>query len=212
MTARSDVAFLRSGMSRAEVGAAVAGTGHSRYPVLSPDGESVTGILQTKTLFLDEASADWESLADRPSYVPESMKVADLFRQFRRSRLRMAVVIDEHGKLRGIITLQDLVEQILGRLSEGDPPDELPEWEKDGALSVPGSTPVRRLRDEYGIDIPTSPAYETAGGYALDRLQDVPDGPAAFRDGAYRVTVTETARWRIRRLRFEKVPGEETPA
>jgi Mg2+/Co2+ transporter CorC len=208
MTPRSDVAFLRAGMSRGEVDAVIAAAGFSRYPVLSPDGESVVGILQTKRLFRGDAAEGWEALADKPFYVPESMKVPDLFRQFQRSRLHMAVVIDEHGKLWGVITLHDLVEQILGRLSEGESGGELPEWEKDGALSAPGSTPVRLLRDEYGIDIPMSPSYETAGGYALDRLQDVPEGPVAFLADGYRVTVAETGRFRIRRIRFEKLPPE----
>lgn len=212
MTPRSDVAFLRAGMSRGEVDAVIAEAGFSRYPVLSPDGESVVGILQTKRLFRGDAASGWEALADKPFYVPESMKVPDLFRQFQRSRLHMAVVIDEHGKLWGVITLHDLVEQILGRLSEGEEAGELPELEKDGALSAPGSTPVRLLRDEYGIDIPMSPAYETAGGYALDRLQDVPEGSVAFLADGYRVTVTETERFRIRRMRFEKLPPEPPSA
>jgi Mg2+/Co2+ transporter CorC len=207
MTARSDVAFLRIGMSRPEVDAVIGETGFSRYPVLSRDGESVVGILQTQSLFRAEASGGWETLTDKPGYVPGSMKVADLFRHFQRSRSHMSVVIDEHGKLCGIITLHDVVEQILGRLSEGGESDELPEWEKDGALSVPGATPVRLLRDEYGIDIPMSPAYETAAGFALDRLQDVPQGAVMFQADGYRVTVAETGRFRIRRLRIEKAPG-----
>ncbi len=207
MTTRSDVAFMRIGMSRAEVGTVIGETGFSRYPVLSSDGESVTGILQTQSLFRVETEAGWETLIEKPGYVPDSMKVSDLFRHFQRSRPHMAVVIDEHGKLCGIITLHDVIEQILGRLSDGYEADEMPEWEKDGALSVPGATPVRLLRDEYGIDIPMSPVYETAGGFGLDRLQDVPEGPATFQSDGYRVTVTETGRFRIRRLRFEKVPA-----
>ncbi|MGE5664633.1 MAG: transporter associated domain-containing protein, partial [Deltaproteobacteria bacterium] len=78
------------------------------------------------------------------------------------------------------------------------------EWEKDGALSVPAATPVRVLREEYGIDIPAGATYETAGGYALDCLQYVPEGQVTFRAHGYRVTVAETERFRIRRLRFEK--------
>jgi Mg2+/Co2+ transporter CorC len=205
MTVRSDVAFLRAGMSRTEVDDVIGETGFSRYPVLSADGEAVVGVLRIQTLFGPEAAGGWESLQDKPVYVPDSMKVADLFRQFQRGRAHMAVVIDEHGKLCGIITLHDVVEQILGRISDPDDAGERPEWEKDGALSVPGSTPVRLLRDEYGIDVPMSPAYETAAGYALDRLQDVPAGPVTFDDDGFRVTVTETGRFRIRRLRFEKL-------
>lgn len=207
MTARSDVAFLRRGMTRREVDGVIGSTGFTRYPVLSEDGETVIGVLPTQVLFREEAAGGWEPLLDRPVYVPDSMKVADLFRQFQRSRSHMAVVIDEHGKICGIITLHDVIEQILGRLSESEAAGESPEWEKDGSLSVPASTPVRQLRDEYGIDIPMSPVYETAGGFALDCLQDMPEGAVAFRFGGYRITVVETERFRIRRLRFEKVPA-----
>ncbi len=204
ITPWSEVVSLKEGMSREEVAAVVGDAGFSRYPVLSRGGEEVVGILSSRTLLRPAAGARWESALERPLYVPESMKISDLFRQFRRSRVHLAVAIDEHGKLCGVITLHDLLEKIVGRLAEGAETEPLPEWEKDGALSVPAATPVRVLREEYGIDIPQGATYETAGGYALDCLQYVPEGQVTFRAHGYRVTVSETERFRIRRLRFEK--------
>lgn len=204
MTPWSEVVFLKEGMSREEVAAVAGRAGFSRYPVLSRGGEEVVGILASRDLLRASGEARWESFLERPLYVPESMKISDLFRQFRRSRVHLAVAIDEHGKLCGVITLHDLLERIVGRLAEGAESDPLPEWEKDGALSVPAATPVRVLREEYGIDIPAGATYETAGGYALDCLQYVPEGQVTFRAHGYRVTVAETERFRIRRLRFEK--------
>ena len=204
MTPWSGVVSLKEGMPRDEVAAVVGTAGFSRYPVLSRGGEEVVGILASRDLLGAGGDARWESFLEKPLYVPESMKISDLFRQFRRSRVHLAVAIDEHGKLCGVITLHDLLEKIVGRLAEGAESDPLPEWEKDGALSVPAATPVRVLREEYGIDIPAGATYETAGGYALDCLQYVPEGQVTFRAHGYRVTVAETERFRIRRLRFEK--------
>ncbi len=204
ITPWSEVVFLKEGMSRDEVVAVAGEAGFSRYPVLSSGGEEVVGILASRTLLGAGDAARWESLLEKPLYVPESMKISDLFRQFRRSRVHLAVAIDEHGKLCGVITLHDLLEKIVGRLAEGAEADPLPEWEKDGALSVPAATPVRVLREEYGIEIPPGATYETAGGYALDCLQYVPEGQVTFRAHGYRITVAETERFRIRRLRFEK--------
>lgn len=204
MTPWAEVVFLKEGMSLEEVVAVAGKAGFSRYPVLSAGGEEVVGILASRTLLRSGGAARWESFLEKPLYVPESMKISDLFRQFRRSRVHLAVAIDEHGKLCGVITLHDLLEKIVGRLAEGAEADPLPEWEKDGALSVPAATPVRVLREEYGIDIPPGATYETAGGYALDCLQYVPEGQVTFRAHGYRITVAETERFRIRRLRFEK--------
>jgi len=211
MTPRPRVIFLRQGAPLPEVIRVVGEAGFSRYPVLSAGGEEVVGILPARALFRAGEGTPWDRFLEKPVYVPESMNVADLFGRFRRLRLHMAVVIDEHGMLCGVITMHDLLEKIVGRLAGGAGAGEVPTWEKDGALSVPAATPVRVLRDEYGIDVPLDAAYETAGGYAMDCLQEVPEGRVTFRAHGYRVTVSETEGYRILRLRFEKLPPTGTP-
>jgi CBS domain containing-hemolysin-like protein len=211
MTPWSDVVCLRKGMAHADAAAIVGETGFSRFPVLGRGGQDIDGIVASRSFFRPGAAEQWEPFIEKPVYVPESMNVSDLLRQFQRTRVHMAVVIDEHGKLCGVITIHDLLEEIVGRLAEGAEPPELPEWEKDGALSVPAATPVRLLRDEYGIDIPLGDTYETAGGFALDCLQGVPEGVVTFLAYGYRVTVAETERFRIKRLRFEKTGPTGNP-
>jgi CBS domain containing-hemolysin-like protein len=205
MTPWAEVVFLREGMAYEEVARIAGETGFSRYPVLAAGGEEVVGILTARTLFRKEAVPHWERLLEKPFYVPESMKVSDLFGRFRRMEVHMAIVIDEHGRLCGAITVHDLMEKIVGRLSEGNGPIEAPEWERDGALSVPAAMPVRTLRDDYGIDIPLSDHYETVGGFVMDFLQDVPEGGVTLLAHGYRITVVETDRYRIRRLRLERI-------
>ncbi len=206
MTPRSRVVFLRQGAPLSEVARIVGETSFSRYPVLAGNGEEVVGVLPARSLFLAGEDVPWERFLEKPVYVPESMNMSDLFRRFERVPTHMAIVIDEHGMLCGVITVDDLLEKILGNLAGREADAEVPAREKDGSLVVPASTPVRELRDDYGIDIPSSPVYETAGGFALDCLQDLPEGRVTFRANGYRITVLETEGHRIRRLRFEKIP------
>jgi CBS domain containing-hemolysin-like protein len=211
MTPWPEVVSLRKGMAYAETAAVVGSAGFSRYPVLSRDGDDIVGILSSRSILRTGGEEIWEQFIEKPTYVPESMKVSDLLRQFQRTRVHLAIVIDEHGKLCGVITVHDLLEEIVGRLAEGSESSEVPEWEKDGALSVPAATPIRVLREEYGIDIPLGDTYETAGGFALDCLQDVPEGVVTFLAHGFRITVAETERFRIKRLRFEKAGLTGTP-
>lgn len=211
MTPWAEVVFFKQGTPRDEMAGIVGQSGYSRYPVLSRSGEEVVGIISACSLLRGPAEGRWEDYLEKPMYVPESMKVSDLLRRFRRARVNLAVAIDEHGKLCGVITLHDLVEKIVGRVADGTDPQEGPEWEKDGALSVPAGTPVRVLREEYGISIPLGATYETAGGFVMDYLQDVPEGIVTFLAHGYRITVAETERYRIRRLRIEKTASTETP-
>jgi CBS domain containing-hemolysin-like protein len=211
MTPWGEVVFLEEGSPLSEVTRIVGESGHSRFPVLSRSGEEAVGILSAWSLFRNPPDGRWEGALERPMYVPASMKVSDLLRRFQRAKVHMAVVIDEHGKLCGVITIHDLLEKIVGRLADGSEGQEGPEWEKDGALSVPAATPVRILREEYGIDIPLGATYETAGGFVMDYLQDVPEERVTFLAHGYRFTVAETERYRIRRLRIEKTAPTETP-
>jgi len=206
MTPRSEVVFLREGMSLEEASGVVGESGFSRYPVLSASGEGLVGILSSRELFRRAPGRRWEERLEKPVYVPESLKVSDLLRRFQRTGVHMAVVIDEHGKLCGVITVHDLLERIVGRLATAEKYAEGPDWEKDGSLSVPAATPIRVLREEYGIELPMSPFYETAGGFAMDHLQEIPEGTVTFLAHGYRITVVETAKHRILRLRIEKSP------
>jgi putative hemolysin len=174
--------------------------------VLAENGEDLVGVLPARSLFLASDGASWDRFLEKLFYVPESMDMADLFRRFERVRTHMAIVIDEHGMLSGVITIDDLLEKVLGSLagSHGEESD-APALEADGSLVAPAATTIRELRETYGIDIPESVFYETAGGFALDALQDIPAGKETFLSNGYRVTVLETEGRRILRLRFEKI-------
>ena len=206
MTPRSEVVFLRQGASLGEVTRIVRETSFSRYPVLAENEEELVGVFPARSLFLASEGVSWDRFLEKLFYVPESMGMADLFREFERVRTHMAIVIDEHGMLSGVITVDDLLEKVLGSMAEGCEDDvDAPALEADGSLVAPAATTIRELRETYGIDIPDSPFYETAGGFAQDSLQDIPVGKETFLSHGYRVTVLETEGRRILKLRFEKI-------
>ena len=206
MTPRSEVVFLRQRAPLEEVVRIVRETSFSRYPVLAENGEDPVGVFPARSLFLASEDAPWDRFLEKLFYVPESMGMADLFREFERVQTHMAIVIDEHGMLSGVITVDDLLEKVLGSLA-GSCADgvDAPALEADGSLVAPAATTIRELRETYGIDIPDSSFYETAGGFALDSLQDIPVGKETFLSHGYRVTVLETEGRRILRLRFKKI-------
>lgn len=204
MTPWAETVVLRTSMTFDDVASIVSEDGHSRYPVMSPSGDELVGIILVRSLFRNEARACWTGFVEKPFLVPESMPMTDLFRRFRRERKGVAVAIDEHGKLCGLATVTDLLERIVGSLPDEGPVDARPILEPDGSLSVPGETSVRILREEFGVDIPVSPHYETAAGFVVDALQEVPEQATTFTSAGWRVTVVELERYRIRRLRFER--------
>ena len=205
MTPRAEAVFLRQGAPFEEVARIVRETPFSRYPVLAENGEELVGVFPARSLFLASEGTPWDRFLEKPFYVPESMDMADLFRKFERVQTHMAIVIDEHGMLSGVITVDDLLERILGSLAGNHGDVDAPVWETDNSLVASAATTVREMREAYGIDIPESPFYETAGGFALDALQDIPEGKVTFLSNGYRVSVLETEGRRILRLRFEKI-------
>jgi CBS domain containing-hemolysin-like protein len=117
MTPRSEVVFIRQGVSFDEVARIVRETTFTRYPVLSESGEDLVGVLTARSLVLACEATPWSAFLEKLFYVPESMEMADLFLKFGRARTHMAIVIDEHGMLSGVITIDDVLERILGSLA-----------------------------------------------------------------------------------------------
>src|SRR3569832_575310 len=113
-----------------------------------------------------------------PAYfVPETMQVSRLMKELQRRRIQMAIVINEYGSVEGLVTMEDLVEEIVGEIQdEYDIEDRPVERLKEGSWVIDASLSVRDLRSDYGLPIPDSAEYETLGGFALSQLQNMPKG------------------------------------
>jgi putative hemolysin len=120
----------------------------------------------------------------------------------------MALVIDEHGSVTGLVTLEDLVEQIVGDIQDEYDWEERPvERLRDGSLVVEGTVPAAVLRERYDVPLPESTEFETVAGFMLDRLGSVPKGGEVISVGDYRLTVVDVERNRISKVKIEKVPA-----
>ena len=178
LTHRKYVDILWSDESDAEWAKIIHDTRHSFYPILGENGDDVIGILDAKTYFrLDDRSraAVMEEAVQPPYFVPESIKADDLFREMKRMRRHFMIVMDEYGGMCGIITMNDLIEEIMGDISE-EPEDEadaiIPT--DDGGWIMPGGVPLDVITDELGVELPND-EFETLNGLIFDALGAIPE-------------------------------------
>ena len=181
MTDRGRVRTLPEGASAADVIALAASTGHSRFPVIGEDSDDVVGLVSLRRAVAvpHERRAEVpvvssSLLAPAPS-VPETAPIGPLMVQLRDEGLQMAVVVDEYGGVSGIVTLEDVIEEIVGEVSDEHDQRRLGIRPRpDGTLLVPGTLRPDELKARTGIALPDDGPYDTLGGLVMNELGDIP--------------------------------------
>jgi putative hemolysin len=211
MVPRPEVVALSVELPPEEALAAVIESPYTRYPVYRGSMDDVVGILHVRDLFsaLNDrglAAVQLEELLRPAHKVPETKDLAALLTEFRRTNQHMAVVIDEYGALEGIVTLEDLLEEIVGEIEdEFDLPDESVERLPDGRMRIDGTFPVDDFNEEFGTELPVED-YHTVGGFVFGQLGRAPErGDEVAHDG-FRFKVLEVEGSRIERLEVELPP------
>ncbi len=181
----------------------------SRCPVYKSNPNDIVGILLFKDLirvFADNGPFNLSHFVKPAYFVPETMKVSLLLKEFQRRRTQMAIVVNEYGSVEGLVTMEDLVEEIVGEIhDETDSDEERPvERLKDGSWVIDASMGVRELRSDHDLLIPESPDYETIGGFVLDQMQVLPKGGEFIQSGEYKLTVVDMDGRRINKVKVEK--------
>ena len=138
-----------------------------------------------------------------PLIVPEGKPASELLAEFRSRGIGMALVVDEFGSILGLVTLEDVLEQLVGEIHDEFDLVERPVRLADGALVFDASLNVRDLEMQHGIELPEDPGYATLGGFALAQLGFIPHGGETFDFRGYRFTVLEMDRRRIARLKVQ---------
>lgn len=181
----------------------------SRYPVYRKGLNDLLGILYQKDLLSQVASGKPIRLVDllHPVYyVPEAMKVSLLLKEMQRRRIHMAIVVNEYGSVEGLVTLEDLIEEIVGEIQDEYDTEEKPvERLRDGAFLVDASMPVKDLVAEYALPIPISPEYETLSGFITYQIQGLPRGGEVFYHGDYMFTVVDLGDRRVAKVKVERI-------
>jgi putative hemolysin len=208
MVPRVRMVTLRTGMSLSEIIAIFSENRYSRYPVLREEGEEVAGILYYKDLveLLNASPGGFkiEKVLHSPYFVPESMKVPHVLKEMQKRRTQMALVLDEYGALDGLVTMEDLLEEIVGEIEdESDEVSKPVERLRDGSCLVDASLSIRDLSEDYRIPIPEGEDYETLAGFVLSQLQTIPRGGEFFFAKNMKITVVEVDRQRVSRVRIE---------
>jgi CBS domain containing-hemolysin-like protein len=191
---------------------------YSRVPVYEGQPEHIIGVLHYKDLLklhqdllagppLRPAASRLRlrALLRKPPVVPETKPVSEMIEEFRRARVHMAIVVDEFGTVSGLVTLEDVLEQLFGEIEdEHDLARHAPSPQAD-MLELDGATSIRDLETQYGIELPSNAGFETLAGFLLYRLGYIPKPGDSVTFGGRRYTVLEMDRNRIALVRIERV-------
>ncbi len=214
MVPRPEVVALSVELPPDEALAAVIESPYTRYPVYRGSLDDVVGVLHVRDLFsalVDRgiAGVQVEELLRPAHIVPENKDLAALLTEFRRTNQHMAIVVDEYGELEGIVTLEDLLEEIVGEIEdEFDLPDESVERLEDGRIRVHGTFPIDDFNEQFGRSLPIED-FHTIGGFVFGMLGRAPEpGDEAEFDGC-RFKVLDVEGSRIERLEIELTPTDE---
>lgn len=177
----------------------------SRIPVWKDNPENITGILKTKTFFraLQTCNGNIENikinaLVSQPWFIPETTHLLEQLQNFRKKREHFAIVVDEYGDLMGCITLEDILEEIVGNIGDeyDEKTDEEIKKQADGSAIVYGSTPIRDINREFNWSIPEEDAA-TIAGYIMGELRKIPDAGQVYNLGDYRIEILRRQRNQI---------------
>jgi CBS domain containing-hemolysin-like protein len=206
MTPRPDIVAIEAEADVARLGTLFSEQQYSRMPVFQESLDNVVGIVSVKDLILKTPTPDPAApitpLLRPATFVPETKRVIELLQDFQRSRLQMAIVVDEYGGTAGLVTLEDLIEEIVGEIrDEYDVEVEPVVDEGAGRFVFSGKAHVQELAERMHVT-PEGEGFETVGGYLLSRLGRVPLVGERFDVDGLDVEVLEAERRRINRVRI----------
>jgi magnesium and cobalt exporter, CNNM family len=213
MVPRPHVVALSVDLPPEECLAAVIESPFTRYPVYRGSLEEVVGILHVRDLFsaMNEqglANVRVEEILRPAPFVPETKDLAAMLAEFRRANQHMAIVVDEYGTMVGIVTLEDLLEEIVGEIEdEFDLPDESVEQLPDGRMRIDGTFPIDDFNEQFGTSLPIED-YHTVGGFVFGLLGRAPERGDEVEYEGVRFKVLEIEGSRIERLEVEVLPQE----
>ncbi len=187
----------------------------SRYPVYKDYPDNIIGIVYqkdiTRQMWQKDEPFNLKNLLRKPFFVPDTMEVSRLLKEMQKRRTHMAIVVDEYGATVGIVTLEDIMEEIFGEIMDETDEDDLIERRKDGAFIIDGSYSIRDLNNKLQLDLQESPDYETLGGFILTKLQGIARGGEIVYHGPYLFTIGDVEGLRISKVKLERIKHSPKP-
>jgi putative hemolysin len=212
MTARTDIIGLSINGTLDRVKVALDESGHSRLPVYDGTLDKIVGILYARDLlrFLGRPETPFEikAVMRAPYFVPETKVLRDLLQDFREQKVHIAVVLDEYGGTAGLVTIADLLEQLVGEISDEHEPRE-PDLLKrldDHTAEADARIYLDQLNRMMKLDLPEDAGYDTLGGFISTTLGKIPQKGTSFDYGSAKYTVLDAAPQKVNRVKIELSP------
>ncbi len=212
MVPRTDMVSIPVNLSWPEMLQQVIASEHTRIPVYEKNRDDIVGILHAKDLLpelakpADQPRRPWTELLRKPYFVPETKPVDVLLEEFQRTRNHMAVVLDEYGGVAGIVTLEDVLEEIVGEIQDEYDREQTEEHFQPvapGVVEMSARMHIEELNEALGLGLPEDADYDTIGGFVFSELGHVPVAGETLCWKHLRITVLEATGRRIERLRVE---------
>ncbi|MGB2824824.1 MAG: hemolysin family protein [Phycisphaerae bacterium] len=210
MTPRTDIFALPIETPWQEACSRIVEAGHTRVPVYEGDIDNIIGMLYAKD-FLQLVAQDREvplrSIMRKPYFVPETKPLDDLLRQFKRRKVHIAVVLDEYGGTAGIATIEDLLEEIVGEISDEYDPDQPEEMKRlnDRTVEIDARMRIDDLNDALRLELPEDEDYDTVAGFVFAELGYIPKVGEKLESHRARIAVLAADERKITRLRVERL-------
>jgi putative hemolysin len=213
MTPRVDIVAVPYNVSREELIETINRSGYSRFPVYRENLDKIVGLVHAKDLlqFLHNKSFITEETIRKITrdvlFVPEGKKISEMLKEFQQKKMHLAVVVDEFGGTSGVITLEDIIEEIIGEIwDEHDPEENSIKTISPEKISVLGKVSVAEVNELIGREIiPASDDYDTIAGLIINRAGNIPKEGYSFNLNNYKLTVKEVLKKRIKRIEIDKV-------
>ena len=211
MTPRTDLVAVEVSADLPTVLETITRAGHSRIPVYEANVDNIVGLVYAKDL-LTEIGKDAGDFSLRGRmrevyFVPESKPLRSLLHEFQNQKLHIAVVLDEYGGTAGIVTLEDILEELVGEITdeyEETPPESIRKIDGN-TIEVDARTYVDDLNDDYELDLPEDEDYDTVGGFVFSRLGYIPKAGEHFEYANLEFTIASAEPRRIKRIRIQKI-------
>jgi putative hemolysin len=215
MVLRPDVVAISVDLPAAEALQSLVDSPYTRYPAYRGSLDEIVGVLHVRDLFsaLNDrgiANVELEQLLRQPFFIPETKDLAALLADFRREKQHMAIVVDEYGAMQGIVTLEDLLEEIVGEIEdEFDLPDESVERIDERTIRIDGLFPIDDFNEQFGCSLPKDD-YHTIAGFVFGELGRAPEEGDVVEYDSSTFTVLRLEGSRIERLEvvFPEAPAE----
>ncbi len=211
MIPRSHMVVLEQTAPKDEVLKTITESGHSRFPVIGEDRDEVVGILLAKDvlsyfIMTPDEPFDFKRFLRSATFIPESKRLNTLLKEFRVSRNHMAIVVDEYGGTSGLLTIEDVLEEIVGEIDDEHDPLEAEQIQKqdDGQFTVSALTRIDDFSEYFGVEM-SDENYDTVGGLVIHELGRMPRRGEAVEFDGFSFKITQADRRRVHTLNVRRI-------